>query len=158
MGYFKGIIEDQPSGVRHYMLIASSDLWACASRIHEHLVGGGYAARACSGFAKGYLTGDNADLRKDSDAIAWGYNGTGPLYCSSAMMYATLPGCGHHYGGVGSWRRFTKKEVTIVKRFMHEVVSKLPDNWYMTEAEIKAWIKDGTLPACILQPKEELLI
>lgn len=159
MEYFEGIIEDRPGGVRHYSLIVSDDMWVCASRVYEHISDYSYRSRACSGWARGYLTGSNTDIEKDSDAIAWGYNGTGPLYCASAMMYATLPGCGKEHLRPGVWRRFTNAEVVIVKCFMHEVVSKLPDNWKMTEEEVKAWIKDGTLPACILQPKsEELLI
>lgn len=110
----------------------------------------------CSGFARAYLTGKYNAVETDSDCIAWGYSGTGPLYCASAIIYSVTVGFSEQPPPY--WRKFTPKEKVLVKRFMKEVVAKLPLEWQMSVDEVQQWINNGRLPSAAQQtnnkPKE----
>lgn len=100
----------------------------------------------CGRFSMTHLYG----MTNDEDAIAWGYEGTGPLYCASAILgWVWSP-------TVEGWMRFTADQNALVHKLHTEVIANLPDNWTMTREELLTWLKDGTLPECITkQPKEK---
>lgn len=119
--------------------------------------------RQCSGYARGYMTGHYKDTN-DYDAIAWGYEGAGPLLCASSILYGTLVGkydnsSWPHKNIGGKFTEecmFSKKQIELVHKFHTQVVAHLPDSWTMDGHEVRSWIKDGTLPLCITnKPKEE---
>lgn len=85
----------------------------------------------------------------DGDAIAFGYEGTGPTYCASAILgWVWSP-------IVEGWKIFTPDQNATVRQFHTEVIANLPDNWTMKREEVLAWIKDRTLPSCINKQKEK---
>lgn len=101
--------------------------------------------------------------------VAWGYDGKSPDLLSVGVLSITLGGftsemgfnckvCWRYYSKNGDRLlptpryklRFRDRVLKLYRKFTQQVVSKLPDNWEMTTAEIKAWIKDhNKLPACI---------
>lgn len=110
----------------------------------------------CGGWANDLIHGRKCSHFGDNEAT-WGYAGHGPDIMSVSLLAWSLdnafvkaefiPGMNHYN------HKDREKILKLYPKFTKEVVSKLPDRWTMTSDEVLAWIKDGTLPACIKQTK-----
>lgn len=130
---------------------------------YDHNADSGDCVHTCSGFSRDLLDGKygNHSFGADAESIAWGYSGLGPDYLSVSVLALSiyprwLKDKEIEDGIPGSMIPHKHPDrlrvIELHKQFTKEVVSKLPDRWTMTSDEVLAWIKDGTLPACI-KPK-----
>lgn len=113
----------------------------------DNFIGLSDEAILCAGAAKYVLGMGN----KYSETMAWGYNGIGPQLLAGMLLAAAQNRVERSYTAIGAFGFLERGAIMTLARqhckaFTKEIISKLPDSWTMSAADILTWIDKQKQP------------